>query len=163
MHYIAESRRQELLDHLRNAKFFSLLLDGSTDKGNIDNELILVVWRDVNGTDERVHTKMSYFRVSRPQSVSAEGLFTLIGHTLQLLGVEAINDSECKKLVGVGTDGATANIAGMGLKGLMEKELPWLFWMWCLAHRDSGSPQNILEDWDNWIDETEISSDSDSD
>lgn len=73
------------MDHLRNAKFFFLLLDGSTNKGNIDNELILVVWCDVNGTDECVHTKMSFFRVSQPQFVSAEGLFTLVGHTLQVL------------------------------------------------------------------------------
>jgi len=34
----------------------------------------------------------------------------------------------------MGTDGAAANIAGAGLKGLMEKELLWIFWMWCMAH-----------------------------
>ena len=78
---------------------------------------------------------MSFFRVSRPQSVSADGLFALIGQALQALGIQAINTSECTKLVGVGTDGASANIAGMGLKGLIKKELPWIFWMWCLAHR----------------------------
>ena len=33
-HYIAESRREELAD-LASAKFFSVLMDGSTDKGNI--------------------------------------------------------------------------------------------------------------------------------
>ena len=36
-------------------------------------------------------------------------------------------------LVRIGTDGATANVAGAGLKGLVEKELPWIFWMWCMA------------------------------
>ena len=25
--------------------------------------------------------------------------------------------------------------ASGGLKGLVEKELPWIFWMWCLGHR----------------------------
>ena len=39
------------------------------------------------------------------------------------------------KLVGMGTDGASANIANRGLKGLVEKELDHIFWMWCLAHR----------------------------
>lgn len=43
IHCIAESRRQELMKRLGDASFFSLLLDGSTDKGNIDNELILIV------------------------------------------------------------------------------------------------------------------------
>ena len=67
MHYIAESRRQELLDHLRNAIFFSILLDGSADKGNIDSELILVVRCDVNGTDERAHQNGLF--QSQPASV----------------------------------------------------------------------------------------------
>ena len=26
-------------------------------------------------------------------------------------------------------------VAGAGLKGLVEDEIPWIFWMWCLAHR----------------------------
>ena len=30
---------------------------------------------------------------------------------------------------------ATANIARAGLKGLVEAQLGWIFWMWCLAHR----------------------------
>ena len=38
-------------------------------------------------------------------------------------------------LIGIGTDGASANIAAAGLKGLIEKEVPWLYWSWCLAHR----------------------------
>ena len=35
----------------------------------------------------------------------------------------------------MGTDGASANIAGRGLKGLMERKLPWLYWRWSIAHR----------------------------
>lgn len=51
--------------------------------------------------------------------------------------IEAIDAAveDCKRLVGIRTDGATANIASGGLKGLVEKELPWVNWMWCLAHR----------------------------
>lgn len=41
----------------------------------------------------------------------------------------------CSKLVGVATDGAAVNVAGNGLKGLVERELEWIFWIWCLAHR----------------------------
>ena len=67
MHYIAEAKRHDLLQKVTKAKFFSLLLDGSTDKGNIDNEILLVVWCDPNGTDEKVHTRLEYFSVSRQQ------------------------------------------------------------------------------------------------
>ena len=42
-HYIAESEWQKLLDTLQSAKFFSLLMDGSTNVGNVDDELLLVV------------------------------------------------------------------------------------------------------------------------
>jgi len=43
MHYIAESRRWELKQTLANARFFSLLLEGSTDVGNVDDEAFLAV------------------------------------------------------------------------------------------------------------------------
>ena len=45
-HYIAESRRQQLLLKLTQAKFVSLLMNGSTDKGNADDEVFMVVWCD---------------------------------------------------------------------------------------------------------------------
>ena len=48
--------------------------------------------------------------------------------------MKSLSASECHRLVGIGTDGASANIASKGLKGLIEKSLPWIFWMWCLAH-----------------------------
>ena len=38
-------------------------------------------------------------------------------------------------LIGIGTDGATTNVASGGLKGLVEKEIRWLHWSWWLAHR----------------------------
>ena len=124
-HYIAESRREELAENLASTKFFSVLMDGSTDKGNIDDELFLVPWCDVDGT------RMSYFAVARPDTVTASGLFECLQTSLQRIGISAINAEECKKLVGIGTDGASANIASAGLKGLVEKEVPWVFWMWC--------------------------------
>lgn len=40
IHYVAKSKRQELMKKFGDVSFFSLLLDGSTDKGNIDNELV---------------------------------------------------------------------------------------------------------------------------
>lgn len=40
-------------------------MDGSTDKGNIDDELFLVLWYDIDGADEMVHTRMRFFAVAR--------------------------------------------------------------------------------------------------
>ena len=50
-----------------------------------------------------------------------------------------------KFLLLVGTVGASANIAVAGMKGLVEKELPWVFWMWCLAHRLELAVQDALK------------------
>ncbi len=65
------SMRQCICNHLSEANFFSLLLDGSTDRGNIDNEIFLV-WFDKNGVSEKVCTKSSYFQVCKPSSVTAQ-------------------------------------------------------------------------------------------
>ena len=35
----------------------------------------------------------------------------------------------------VATDGASVNVASGGLKGVVEKQVPWVYWMWCMAHR----------------------------
>ena len=45
-----------------------------------------------------------------------------------------INAEACKPLIGIGTNSASANVAAAGLKGLVEKEISRIFWMWCLAH-----------------------------
>ena len=73
--------------------------------------------------------------MTTPEAVTGQRLFNCLEGGLGRLGITAISPDECKFLVGIGTDGASANIASAGMKGLVEKELPWVFWMWCLAHR----------------------------
>ena len=74
-HYIAESKREDLARDLASAKFFSLLMDATTDKGNIDDEMLLTLWCDVDCTDEKVHTRMVFFTVPRLTEATASGLF----------------------------------------------------------------------------------------
>ena len=135
VHFIAESRREQLQSEIKKAKFLSLLLDRSSDVANIDNEMILAVWCDINGEDEKVHTRMEYFTIVQPQFCTAEGLFKVLESALQRLDIDAITKEKCSKLIGLGTDGASANVAASGLKGLVEGRLSWVFWMWCMAHR----------------------------
>ena len=135
VHFIAESKRKDLLSVVSSAKYFPLLMDGSTDHSNTDNELLVVLWCDANGVDERIHTRMSFLSLHKPQSVTAQGLLESLQYGLQCLGIQSVKKEGCSKLVGIATDGAAANVAGNGLKGLVERELEWIFWMWCLAHR----------------------------
>ena len=122
IHYIAEARRREIVDKVLSAKFFSILLDGSTDKGNVDNEAILLIYCDTDSFDEKIYTRTVYFKLIRPKSVTAKGFFSVIQKCLVGLGMHSVNVDNCPKLMGIGTDGATANIANAGLKGIIEKK-----------------------------------------
>ena len=78
-------------------------------------------------------TRTSYLSIIRPSTATAKGIFDALETALQGLGIAAISREECTKILGIGTDGASANIAGAGLKWLVEKEMPWVVWMWCMT------------------------------
>ena len=104
-----------------------LLTDGSTDVGNIDEEVFVMLWCDADKKDEKVHTRMSFFAVARPETVTGSGLFDCMKRALARMGIVAINAKACRYLVGMGTDGASANVAAAGLKGLVKEQVPWAF------------------------------------
>ena len=108
-HYIAESQRLQLFE----AKYFSILMDGSTDKGNIEDEVFMVVWCDVTGVNEKISTRTTFFHVNRPNSADAAGLFQSLQTALLRLGMSELNE----RLVGTGSDGAAANVAKGVLRG----------------------------------------------
>ena len=70
-HFIDQSKREQLTE----AQVFSILINGSTDTGNIDDEMFLVFWCDTDCDDELVHYNMSYFAVGRPKQVDRQRLF----------------------------------------------------------------------------------------
>lgn len=70
---------------------------------------------------------MEHFTVVRPQSLTGKGLFSVLEAGLKGLGITEIPAEKCVKLVEIGTDGASANTAVSGLKGLVEEHLKWLF------------------------------------
>ena len=74
-HYVAQSQWQQVLETIVQVMLFLLLIDGSTDKANIDNEIFMAVWCDTDGSDEKIHTQTSYFHVGRPSTVDVAGLF----------------------------------------------------------------------------------------
>ena len=52
--------------------------------------------------------------VSKAKAASADGLVSLLESSLQQLGAQAITESNYKNLVGLATDGVSANIAAVG-------------------------------------------------
>ena len=142
---IAKSQRQSFFNSLYGSgtRFFSLLMDGTTDFGNQEDELIVLVHSFKNEAIEEISSRTRYLSLYNPQRADASGLLQCVGEALKLFGVDTVLNQDSvlgaegkPVLVGVGTDGATVNVGGQnGLRGQMQRALPWLFWSWCYAHR----------------------------
>ena len=143
--FIAKSQRQSFFSTLYSCgtHLFSLLMDGTTDCGNKECELMVLVYCFKNDAVEEITSCTRYLSLHSPQHADASGLLDCVGDALSLFGVDSVLDQDSvlrvegqPLLVGVGTDGATVNVAGQnGLRGQMQRALPWLFWSWCYAHR----------------------------
>lgn len=142
--FIAKSQRQGFLTSLSTStRFFSVLMDGTTDVGNVEEELIAIVYRALDDTSRQVATSSRFLSLHSPKRADAGGLLECLGEALKLVGIESVLDKDSvlsvsgkPVLIGVGTDGASVNVGEQtGLKGQMQSALPWLFWSWCYAHR----------------------------
>ena len=72
-------------------------------------------------------------------SATAEGLYETLEATLGMLHFPSLTEDDC------GTDGASVNVARKGLKGLIEKRLPLVYWSWCLAHKVELAVKDALK------------------
>lgn len=129
--YIAQAQREGLAAVLAKAKFCSIQADSSTDSGNVEDELFLVVYFDPYTQDGKVHVKNKFLTVRQPARSNAEGLYECFVRALTYAGIV---DWE-NKLVGFGCDGASVNLGAHGLRGYLEKSVPWVLVFWCLSHR----------------------------
>lgn len=129
--FIALELRQQLLSRMGKANFFSILCDGTTDSGNLEEELFVVQFFDPDGGDCMVNVTSRYFSVRQPISTNAEGLYQTLIKAFEYMH---ISDWE-RKLVGFGCDGASVNIAPNGLRGCLEGAVLWIVSFWCMAHR----------------------------
>ena len=142
-HFIAESQRETCITSLSKVSFISLLMDGTTDAGNIEDELIVLLHFVKDDAKEIVGTVTRFFAVEVPTKADSDGLIKCTGNALKCLGVgDILNKAQHLQatkgpiLIGVGTDGASVNIGEQnGMKGKLQEALPWLFWSWCYAHR----------------------------
>ena len=141
-HYIAESQRQTVLERLSTLNFYSFLMDGSTDIGNVKDELLLIQYCTHYAAAQEIRSCTRYLSVEVPSKADSSGLIQCVGNALRILGVDNVLDRSSilgqgkPVLVGGGTDGASVNIAEQnGMKAKMQRELTWLYWTWCFAHR----------------------------
>ena len=131
--FISLEQQHAIVNSLATAKFFSLQLDGSTDAGNIEDEVFLTVFCDLHSADGRLHVRNEFLTVRRPsRSRMQEGLLSCLHNAMGFMGVTNWES----KLIGMGCDGASVNMGHRsGLKGLLTEAMPWITVFWCLAHR----------------------------
>ena len=144
VHYIAESQRLQFHHTLQSqCIFYSFLMDGSTDKAKVENELIVLLYCAKDDKAEEMRTCARYLTVLEPVKADSDGLVQCLGKALRPMGKEDLGDrasvlgvKEHPILVGGGTDGAAVNVSDQnGMKGKLQRVMPWLFWAWCYAHR----------------------------
>ena len=97
-HYIAQSQRREFHRNL-TSQFYSVLMDGSTDKGRIENELFAIVYCDKKNVLKEVRTCSRYIEVLEPHKADAAGLVQCLCKALNSMGIETLFDKEKRSLL----------------------------------------------------------------
>jgi len=120
--FIAQEQADNLTATIAKCRFFSLQADSSTDCGNNENELFMIVYFDSECDDGMVHVRDRFFTTRFLQHATAEGLYDAYTNAMRYMGLEESKS----KMIGFGCDGTNANIADGGLKGLLTRDFPWL-------------------------------------
>jgi hypothetical protein len=141
-YYIAEAQRSSFLQRFSQVNFFSFLMDGSTDAGTKEQEMIFILYCSQDDEAKEIRSCTRYLALLNPARSTAEGLIDCLDSALKRLSIDihqkdGVLKADCRPvLVGGGTDGASVNIGiHRGMKTQMQDILPWLFWAWCFSHR----------------------------
>ena len=94
-HYIAQAQLQQFLEALSKKHFYSFLMDGSTDAGKVEQELVFL-FLSCNKDDAVGEMKSiaRYFSVSTPTKADASGLVECLGDSLTSLGITDFLDQK---------------------------------------------------------------------
>ena len=96
-YYIA--KRQMFREALSKKLFYTILMDGSTDAGKLEQELVVVLtcWQD--DMTQEMKSSSHYLHVTTPARGDAEGLMKALSECLSPLGVTDLLDQA--KVLGV--------------------------------------------------------------
>ena len=122
-----EILKDELITDLKNANYYSVLMDGSTDSSVIEQELVYVLF-----LDKGVPT-VKFSSIESVQSADADGLLSSLKDSFERVGVDQFENH----IHGLNVDGASVNTGvhnGLGTK-ISEDYAPWLTVIHCFNHR----------------------------
>ena len=119
--------KDNMVQDLLNAKYYSILMDGSTDSSVTEQELIYILFLSKNGIPE-----VKFFSIESVKSADAEGLKSSLKEAFERIGISCFEN----RLHGLNVDGASVNTGvhrGLGAK--IRELAPWLTVVHCFNHR----------------------------
>lgn len=132
---IAKLQFKQIGKELENCVSFSIQIDGSVDKQQIDSKFVLARYMP----KDSMELKTVFIGVFEPENSGAKGLLECVNKAIN--GVSA----PIEKLGGVTTDGESANTGSeAGLWKLLKEQLQRpLLTVWCVCHRTDLALEQI--------------------
>ena len=141
--FIAIHLQQKLRREIANFKFFSVQIDSTTDCGNIEEELFMVLYFDAKSPDRKVIVRDKFFTVRQLRRGTGQGLYDCFKQAMAYVEVPPTEWKQ--KMIGLGCDGTAANLRRGGLKGHLETDMSWIIVSWCLVQRLELSVKDALK------------------
>ena len=149
-HYLAQSQRDHFVCSLSKSHYFSFLMDGRTDSGKVEDELVVVLHCKQDDIVKEIRTCARYLSVVTPNKADTDGLVDCLKEALKRLKIDDVLDKDdvlASKpvLIGGGTDGASVNVGQHNsMRAKLQDALQWMFWAWCYALRLELASKNGL-------------------
>lgn len=121
--------------HFSDSRFASVLCDGSTDKGILEQEAVYVRYMKENEPVTR------FIGITNPDTVDAAGIFNAINSVLTSNLIdekqgETLDNNVYKKLINANFDGASVMSGDVsGVQARLKKKQPGLLYTHCVAHK----------------------------
>ena len=124
---VGETIRESFVNDLRQANYYSILMDGSTDSSIIEQELVYVLFLNKEG-----RAVVEFFSIESVKNANADGLKAAIKESFERVGIVDF----AQKLHGLNVDGASVNTGiHCGLEAKLKESAPWLTVIHCFNHR----------------------------
>lgn len=133
--WITKQMKQELVTEIKNSPFMSILSDGSTDTGVLEQEIVYVRYIDV----KEMIPVTTFVNIVELKSANSEGVLNAILSALADLQFDKDSlkhDTDGPKLVCANFDGASVNFGSKsGVFQKIKEFVPEVIGIHCIAHK----------------------------
>ena len=145
--HISSVMKEDLAEKLKGCHFFSVMLDGSTDLGVIEEVIIYVRYLD-KSVGRPVTT---YVGIEEPKAGTGKGYLDALDSCFQrVASIDSVTWKQ--KTAGLGTDGCSAMVGEKnGVVGLLRQENKEFLGFWCGAHKLELAVVKCLEKYPEFV------------